>query len=88
MLDRALSNPEEMILNREQVEGAWNYAYRFFFEYPCPFPWHLLYFWEEQEEWPMERVLSDEGQEAFGETFRYLLGDPINWSQKRAPRVN
>ncbi len=29
-------------MTQEQVERAWNYAYRFFFEYPHPFPWHLL----------------------------------------------
>ncbi|MGD9093911.1 MAG: hypothetical protein PVF74_13765 [Anaerolineales bacterium] len=88
MLNQTLSNPEDFVLDREQVEQAWNYAYRFFFEYPCPYPWHLLYFWEEQEEWSMERVLSNEGQEAFGETFRYLLGEPINWSTKQSSRIS
>jgi hypothetical protein len=88
MLDRALLNPEIITLNREQVGRAWNYAYRFFFEYPCPFPWHLLYFWQEQKEWSMERVLSVEGQEAYGDTFRYLLGEPIDWSNKRAPSIS
>lgn len=84
LLDYALSNPGEIRLNRDQVEQAWNYAYRFFFEYPCSFPWHLLYMWEEQEDWPMERVLSDEGQALYGDTFQYMLGEPINWSTKRA----
>ena len=88
LLEHAFSNLEEINLNRDQVEQAWNYAYRFFFEYPCPFPWHLLYMWEEQEEWPMERVLSDEGQAAYGETFRYLLGEPINWTTKHVHSIS
>ncbi len=64
---------------RDQVDQAWNYAYRFFFEYPQPFPWHLLHFWDELQEWPVGRVLDDEGQAAFWDTFRYLTGDPIDW---------
>jgi len=68
-------------LSRQQVELAWNYAYRFFFEYPCPFPWHLLDFWDQLETWPMERVLSDEGRALFGDTFRYLTGESRNWAK-------
>ena len=52
MVDQALAQPQEHRLSREQVELAWNYAYRFFFEYPTPFPWHLLSFWDELESWP------------------------------------
>jgi hypothetical protein len=78
-LDEALADPERRRLSRPQVERAWNYAYRFFFEYPCPFPWHLLYFWDELEHWPLKRVLSDEGQAEFGEAFRFLAGEPRSW---------
>ena len=67
-------------LDHQQVEKAWQYAYYFFFDYPCPFPWHLLDFWQELDSWSMERVLSAEGQAAFGDTFRYLAGEPRNWS--------
>lgn len=67
-------------LSREKVELAWQYAYRFFFDYPSPFPWHLLRWWSELETWPMRRVLSDEGQAAFGDTFRYLAGEPCSWT--------
>lgn len=79
MLDLVLRDPEKFRLSKAQVEQAWSYAYRFFFEYPRPFPWHLLHFWNELEEWPMARVLSAEGQAEFGETFRYLLGEPVKW---------
>lgn len=80
LLDRTLSAPARYRLSHEQVKRAWNYAYRFFFEYPCPFPWHLLHFWDELETWTMERVLSKEGQAEFGNTFRYLAGEPRDWS--------
>jgi hypothetical protein len=80
ILTRALEDPENVRLNLTQVELAWNYAYRFFFEYPQPFPWHLLHFWKELETWPVERVLSAEGQLEFGETFAYLVGEEIDWS--------
>ncbi len=79
-LDQILQNPFDYRPTSTQIEQAWNYAYRFFFEYPFPFPWHLLHFWHELEDWSVERVLSEEGQVKYGDTFRYLLGEPINWS--------
>lgn len=60
----------------EQMQQAWNYAYWFFFEYPCPFPWHLLYFWEELKTKPLNYVLSEQGQAEYGQTFGYLAGEP------------
>jgi hypothetical protein len=74
-LEQALADLPAMRPARQQVEQAWNYAYRFFFEYPLPFPWHLLDQWERLETWPMERVLSNEGWSTFGETFRCLAGE-------------
>ena len=65
-------------LERSQVELAWQYAYRFFFNYPTPFPWHLLHFWNELEDWPLSRVLSPEGQAAYGEAFKA-------WRASRVP---
>ncbi|MBN1147686.1 MAG: hypothetical protein JXA78_10560 [Anaerolineales bacterium] len=87
ILERSLSNPQDTRLSREQVERAWSYAYRFFFDYPCPFPWHLLDFWDKLDSWPIERALSEEGQALFGDTYRYLAGEPRNWAaQPSAPR--
>ncbi len=80
MIGRALDDPAAARLSREQVEQAWNYAYRFFFDYPTPFPWHLLGMWDEVETWPLERVLSAEGQAQFGDTFRWLAGEPRHFS--------
>jgi hypothetical protein len=66
-------------LTDAQVETAWEYAYRFFFEYPIPFPWRLMHFWKDLDIWPLSRVLSDEGRTEFGRAFDYLAGEPIKW---------
>jgi len=79
LLDQAMNQTEAFRLERYQVEQAWNYAYRFFFEYPLPFPWHLSNYWETIAEWPISRALSDEGWAKFGHTFRYLTGEPRDW---------
>jgi len=79
MLDKILSNPAAHRLAPEQIETAWNYAYRFFFEFPLNFPWRLMHFWKDVEVWPLQRVLSEEGQGEFGQTFRYLAGEKIKW---------
>lgn len=79
LLDHILDSPADYRPTRQQVELAWNYAYRFFFEYPQPFPWHIQHMRKDTEEWPLKRVLDPEGQEQFGKTFRYLAGEPILW---------
>jgi hypothetical protein len=79
LLGQALTNPERYRLTQEQVERAWEYAYRFFFEYPHPFPWHLVHIWEDVQEWPIERVLGEEGETLFRQTFDYLAGERVNW---------
>ena len=80
-LEKVLYDLPAQRLPEEQVAKAWNYAYRFFFEYPNPFPWHLLHFWKELQEWPVQRVLSAEGQAEFGDAFKYLAGAPRDWTK-------
>jgi hypothetical protein len=80
-LDQALNPDNHYRMSKEQVERAWNYAYRFFFNYPMPYPWHLHFFLlKELQTWPLERVLSEEGQTLFGNTFRTLLGESRDYS--------
>ena len=78
-LERVLSDLPVHRLNEEQMAKAWNYAYRFFFEYPRPFPWRLMNFWDDLEVWPVDKVLSEEGMTQFGDTFKFLLGEPFTW---------
>lgn len=79
LLAEALQNPERLKPTREKVQLAWRYAYRFFFEYPQPFPWHLHYYWEELDKMSLSYVLSENGQAKYGKTFRYLTGEPIEY---------
>lgn len=79
MLDGLLSGSSAGRLNEKQVEAAWNYAYRFFFDFPIDFPWRLMHFWKDYEIWPLARVLSDEGRAEFGKAFDYLAGEPVKY---------
>jgi hypothetical protein len=83
-LDEVLDSPADFALSNEQLRQVWHYAYCFFFEYPCPFPWHLRDFWDEIEKWDIETVLGAEGQAVFGDVFRYLTGERRDWSKPPA----
>jgi hypothetical protein len=78
-LENVLSDLPAHRLSEEQVANAWNYAYRFFFEYPRPFPWRLMNFWDDLEVWPLDKVLSEEGMAQFEDTFKFLVGEPFTW---------
>lgn len=79
LLDEFLQSPNVRRLRAGQVEIAWNYAYRFFFEYPFAFPWRLMHFWKDVQLWPLKRVLASEGRSAFGRALGALAGEPIRW---------
>lgn len=79
LLTNILANPDQYRLSPREVEQAWNYAYRFFFEYPHPFPWHLLHIWKDLETWPLSRLLGEEGISTYRKTFGYLVGEPVIW---------
>lgn len=80
LLERFARNQEAFRLTSEKTNLAWQYAYTFFFEYPVPFPWPMPRFWKELDEWPIGRVLSAEGLAEYGDTFRYLVGEPREWT--------
>lgn len=79
VLDKNLGDLQAVRLEPRQIDQAWHYAYRFFFNYPQPFPWHLLHFWKDVEETPLTAVFSDQGQEHVGRTFDHLAGGPLPW---------
>jgi hypothetical protein len=81
MLESVIAAPERARPTAAQVDAAWNYTYRFFFEYPRPFPWRLVEFWQDFEKWPLTHVLSEEGRKQFGKTFGYLTGEPLDWKE-------
>jgi hypothetical protein len=81
MLTEFADNPGKERLTKNEIDLAWEYAYRFFFEYPQPYPWHLLHQYEDIDNHPMQAVMGEVGIRDFGDTFRYLVGEPINWSE-------
>jgi len=81
MLETCLADLPSRRLSQAQVDLAWNYAYRFFFEFPQPFPWRVVKFWDDYRDWPMSRVLSAEGELTFGRTFRAFSGEALDWNQ-------
>jgi len=82
-LEKVLADIPAHQLDEKQTEFAWNYAYRFFFEYPRPFPWRLMNFWDDLEVWTLERVLGEEGMTQFKDTFDFLVGEPFVWKDER-----
>jgi hypothetical protein len=78
-MGQILEDPEFFRLSPTQVETAWQYAYYFFFEFPRPFPWHLVRAWEDYEEKPLANVLNARGRKKYEDTFRYLTGEPMDW---------
>ncbi len=79
-LDRVLNEPAAYRLNQEQIELAWNYAYRFFAEFPRPFPWHILHKNQDMRQRPLREILSEAGMSKYAATFRYLIGEPLDWA--------
>lgn len=74
-----LDKPAQHRLSRAQVDLAWQYAYRFFFDYPRPFPWHLVRAWEDYRQTSLKSVFSPQGSVTYGATFDYLVGEPLDW---------
>jgi hypothetical protein len=79
-LHRMFKQPAAHRLTDEQVGLAWQYAYRFFFEFPRPFPWHLVRMWNDYKLRPMRFVLGEEGRARYASTFRYLVGESLDWA--------
>jgi len=81
LLGQMLDNPKSYSLSHAQVERALEYVYGFFFDFPRPFPWHLVRMWEDYKTRPLSAVLSPEGKEHWDATFRYLTGEPVEWQK-------
>ena len=78
-LNSLLGDLESAQLSQSQIELAWRYAYLFFFEFPKPFPWHLLDLKEDIKSRPVDFVLGEEGKKRYDRTLDYLTGKPLEW---------
>jgi hypothetical protein len=79
-LDQLLAEPQGRRLPEEQVQLARRYAYRFFFEYPFAYPWHVIHFWKDLEERPFEEAISLDGIGPYLNTLEAIVGGQIDWS--------
>jgi hypothetical protein len=82
-LEARLAEPLGRKLAPDVIDLAWRYAYRFFFEYPFTFPWHLVRFWDDVTARPFGMVLAPGTWDAYAGTLSALAGEPIDW-QRRA----
>jgi len=88
ILGKMLEKPEEYRLTPELVDTAWQYAYRFFFDFARPYPWHLVRVWDDFKQRPFSQVFSQRGKAEYQETFNFILGRPIDWAKIFKPDVN
>ncbi len=81
LLGSILENPSQFRLSKEKIQLAWKYAYHFFYTFPMPFPWHVK-LWQDYSANTIAQVFSKEGKKKYGNTFRYLVGEPIDWTHQ------
>ena len=79
LLGAMLENPVSYRLPKEKIDLAWKYAYHFFFDFPKPFPWHLVRMWEDYRQHDLMSVLNPEGLNEYEESFQNLIGKPLDW---------
>lgn len=84
LLEQVLAEPEKFRVTEAQRDLAWHYAYRFFFNYPFPCPWHMRFVTKMIQEETFTEVLSPEGMEKYGRMFAYLTGEQAGWSASPA----
>lgn len=81
LLGSMLEDPASFRLSKEKIDLAWKYAYHFFFDFPKPFPWHLVRMWEDYQQNGLKSVFSPKGLEEYGESFQNLVGKPLVWNR-------
>ncbi len=89
LLEARLARTGWSRLSDESIEAAWRYAYRFFFDYPFEFPWHLISFWDDISQFPFGDVVRK--IDRYIPTLNAFVGEPIGWGSKvmsaREPEV-
>jgi hypothetical protein len=81
LLGAMLENPGAFRLTKEKIDLAWKYAYHFFFDFPKPFPWHLVRMWEDYRQHDLRAVLGPDGLKEYEESFQNLVGKPLDWTR-------
>ncbi len=76
MIQDAFQYPDATALAQNEIDLAWVFADLYITQVPKPFPWSYQEFWPSiLEKWPMSRVLSAEGEAAFGKVLAVFAGE-------------
>jgi len=76
LVRRAFESPDAAAMTDREVELAWCFADMYVHGAPKVFPWSDRYFWRDmKEEWPMTRLLGDDGTARFGHVFAVFGGE-------------
>lgn len=78
-INAVLEDPASYKLENEQINLAWAYAYRFFFDFPLSFPYHLVNLWEDYHSHSIEEITKSGNWSEYKKVFRYLIGEKIDW---------
>ena len=66
-------------MEKEQIKLAWAYAYRFFFDFPLSYPYHLVNLWDDYRSQPIEEIFRSKKWSEYKKVFQYLAGEKIDW---------
>jgi tetratricopeptide (TPR) repeat protein len=76
LVRRALESPDAAAMTDREVELAWCFADLYVHGAPKAFPWSDRYFWRDmKEEWPLSRLLGDDGAARFDHVFAVFGGE-------------
>ena len=76
MIRRAFADPNGAALTQREIDLSWCFADLYMTQTPKPFPWSYQQFWPSiRQNWPMDRVLGEDGEAAFGKVFAVFAGE-------------
>jgi len=81
ILKALLEDPHAFRLDNDTIDLAWAYAYRFFFDFPRAFPWHLVNLWEDYSDHSLIDVFKSKEWQEYAKVFSYLAGKPLDWHE-------
>jgi len=87
-IDRLVAEPLNRRLPQDQIDSAVRYAYRFFFEFPFAYPWHIVSFWDDMADLPLEEAVQPETRRRYDEALTALSGVPIDWGARQTAPIS
>jgi hypothetical protein len=82
LLEARLKEKAGTSIPEDAVGRAWRYAYRYFFDYPFVFPWHLISFWQDLSDRPFEEIVKPDMRGNYRLALQAIVGEPIDWKAK------